>query len=147
MPLPLDQAFGVAGELREEPRQQHLDADVIVRNRDRSAGRLAEEARAEFARRSRPGLLDLSELRAERRLHAAKPRLDASHRFIAAEPVRNGDDERLRHGTLRTQMLGASCKRSPRLLQAAPATAVLGRTPADLNPGRRGKSPKSSASR
>lgn len=82
-------------QAREQPGQRHLDFDVILRDIDRSADLLFQGRQLKRKTVSAPDLLvDLENL-CVFRADAAEPGFQAAGRFLLAELVGNGDDERL----------------------------------------------------
>jgi len=93
LPALADGGLRHLGKALQQPRQHHLDLDVVVGDIDLSGRDLSERADAKDHAVAGPALLlDLHHGNGCR--SAAKPGLEPAHRFLAAETMRNGNDKR-----------------------------------------------------
>src|SRR5436305_15298687 len=87
-------------ELGEEPRKGHFQSHVIVRKIDQTGRALAKHADIESETVTGPGLLAYAKHRGIVSARICEPGFYAACRLLTTEMVRNGYDQRFRHGTV-----------------------------------------------
>ena len=92
-----DQRLDGFGNLGQEPGQHDFEAHMVVEHVDGAARGLRQRRDAELQAVVGPGFFLEGEELAEFFLGAAQAGFQPAHRFVAAEPVRDGDNQRLAH--------------------------------------------------
>ncbi len=93
----LDRRDEALGQLGEQPRQRHFEAQVVVEHMDHAAGALAHRAKPEGQRVALPDLLLDGDQMAEAGLGLAKAVLQAADRTVLAEPMGDRHHQWSRH--------------------------------------------------
>ncbi len=124
--LALDQRLHGTGELRQQPRELHLEDDAVLADVDLAGNRLAQRRDPEGEAVGLPGLLLDGEQGAEPRNHAAEPGLEAAYRLVSTELVRDRHHEGPGHadGVLRGQVLVDGEEARPAMTPTAPRSPV-----------------------
>jgi len=99
-------------DLGEQPGQRDFQAHVVVGDIEDAGRSLAERANIEGEPIAGPGLLVERHEGGIVGARGGKAGLDAARRFLAAEPMRNGYDQRLRHDCLLVAVCAPDINRS-----------------------------------
>lgn len=99
-------------DLGEQPGQRDFQTHVVVGDIEDAGRSLAERANIEGEPIAGPGLLVERHEGGIVGARGGKAGLDPARRFLAAEPMRNGYDQRLRHDCLLVAVYASDINRS-----------------------------------